>query len=113
MRYDLVQLPSNDPIEDDHSEKIVEIPSKETGSSDWMFWGVFDGHSYVWPRPFRTSQRDTNASCFAGDGQPQLSFGRPDQLCSAGAERDIQGRRDFDPFGRRDRDGDQDGIHAT
>ncbi|KAH8888386.1 phosphatase [Thozetella sp. PMI_491] len=45
VRYDLVQLPSNDPIEDDHAEKIVEVPSKENGNSDWMFWGVFDGHS--------------------------------------------------------------------
>ena len=47
VRYDLVQLPSNDPIEDDHAEKIVEIPdqSESHGSSDWMFWGVFDGHA--------------------------------------------------------------------
>jgi pyruvate dehydrogenase phosphatase len=47
VRYDLVQLPSNDPIEDDHAEKIVEIPDKSeaNGSIDWMFWGVFDGHS--------------------------------------------------------------------
>ncbi|KAK5997126.1 Phosphatase two C protein 5 [Cladobotryum mycophilum] len=48
-RYDLAQLPSNDPIEDDHAEKIVEVPVRsagtETGNSDWMFWGVFDGHS--------------------------------------------------------------------
>ncbi|KAF2863934.1 protein serine/threonine phosphatase 2C [Piedraia hortae CBS 480.64] len=41
VRYDVVQIPSNDPIEDDHVEKIVEMP----GQSDWMFWGVFDGHS--------------------------------------------------------------------
>lgn len=51
VRYDVVQLPSNDPIEDDHAEKIVEVPStvaatgSEAPSSDWMFWGVFDGHS--------------------------------------------------------------------
>ena len=49
-RYDLVQLPSNDPIEDDHAEKIVEVPARgaaDVGNvgSDWMFWGVFDGHS--------------------------------------------------------------------
>ncbi|KAI5466937.1 phosphatase 2C-like domain-containing protein [Mariannaea sp. PMI_226] len=45
-RYDLVQLPSNDPIEDDHAEKIVQVPNRsETDNSDWMFWGVFDGHS--------------------------------------------------------------------
>ena len=47
VRYDLTQLASNNPIEDDHAERIVEVPSK-TGSNDitdWMFWGVFDGHS--------------------------------------------------------------------
>src|SRR2546421_751408 len=51
VRYDVVTLPSNDPIEDDHAEKIVEVPNSvaatEDGavSSDWMFWGVYDGHS--------------------------------------------------------------------
>ena len=50
IRYDTAQLPSNDPIEDDHAEKIVEVPQStaatDNGStnSDWMFWGVFDGH---------------------------------------------------------------------
>lgn len=45
-RYDLVQLSSNDPIEDDHAEKIVEVrASDDQGQNDWMFWGVFDGHS--------------------------------------------------------------------
>lgn len=48
LRYDLVQLPSNSPIEDDHAEKIVQVPSRAAAEpSDWMFWGVFDGHSYV------------------------------------------------------------------
>jgi pyruvate dehydrogenase phosphatase len=52
VRYDVVQIPSNDPIEDDHAEKIIEVPQSmaatETGGapSDWMFWGVFDGHRY-------------------------------------------------------------------
>ena len=51
VRYDTVQVPSNNPIEDDHAEKIVEVPQsvtpppEGTSSSDWMFWGVFDGHS--------------------------------------------------------------------
>jgi len=51
VRYDVVQIPSNDPIEDDHAEKIIEVPqtiaATEAGaaSSDWMFWGVFDGHA--------------------------------------------------------------------
>ncbi|KAM3465354.1 hypothetical protein MY5147_003865 [Beauveria neobassiana] len=46
-RYDLVQLSSNDPIEDDHAEKIVEVKasSADGTNNDWMFWGVFDGHS--------------------------------------------------------------------
>jgi len=50
VRYDVVQIPSNDPIEDDHAEKIIEVPqgvaATNDGSlaSDWMFWGVFDGH---------------------------------------------------------------------
>lgn len=53
VRYDVVQIPSNDPIEDDHSEKIIELPqglasaATEKSNSDWMFWGVFDGHAYV------------------------------------------------------------------
>ena len=52
VRYDVVQIPSNDPIEDDHVEKIVEVPDAAvatsingTGKTDWMFWGVFDGHA--------------------------------------------------------------------
>lgn len=58
LRYDLVQLASNDPIEDDHAEKIVEVPTQSAvgsaasnNSTDWMFWGVFDGHSYVYAFP--------------------------------------------------------------
>ncbi|KAK7752259.1 [Pyruvate dehydrogenase [acetyl-transferring]]-phosphatase 1, mitochondrial [Diatrype stigma] len=51
LRYDLVQLASNNPIEDDHAEKIVEVTSPsgadsaEKSNHDWMFWGVFDGHA--------------------------------------------------------------------
>lgn len=52
LRYDIVQLASNDPIEDDHAEKIIEVPQAMTATTasnaltdDWMFWGVFDGHS--------------------------------------------------------------------
>lgn len=53
VRYDVVQIPSNDPIEDDHSEKIIEVPqvpgsaTPGSASNDWMFWGVFDGHRYA------------------------------------------------------------------
>ncbi|GMM37374.1 type 2C protein phosphatase [Saccharomycopsis crataegensis] len=50
LRYDISQLPSNNPIEDDRSEQIVEVPiqNPETGKlemADWAFWGVYDGHS--------------------------------------------------------------------
>ncbi|KAI1330647.1 protein phosphatase 2C [Xylariaceae sp. FL0255] len=46
LRYDVVQVASNNPIEDDHAEKIVETVSPDDKSSnDWMFWGVFDGHA--------------------------------------------------------------------
>ena len=51
VRYDIVQVPSNSPIEDDHAEKIVEVPSAVAAAkegapnSDWMFWAIFDGHS--------------------------------------------------------------------
>ncbi|KAI3320720.1 protein phosphatase 2C [Xylariaceae sp. AK1471] len=46
LRYDIVQLASNNPIEDDHAEKIVEVASPQDNSNnDWMFWGVFDGHA--------------------------------------------------------------------
>ena len=48
LRYDVVQLASNNPIEDDHAERIVEVASEQGKSSnDWMFWGVFDGHAQV------------------------------------------------------------------
>ena len=53
VRYDVTQMASNNPIEDDHAEKIVEVSqavaSTQGGAaaSDWMFWGVFDGHKYV------------------------------------------------------------------
>ncbi|KAI1654224.1 protein serine/threonine phosphatase 2C [Daldinia decipiens] len=50
LRYDVVQVASNNPIEDDHAEKIVEVASRQGENTDkhiddWMFWGVFDGHA--------------------------------------------------------------------
>ncbi|KAI1382795.1 protein serine/threonine phosphatase 2C [Hypoxylon trugodes] len=51
LRYDVVQVASNNPIEDDHAEKIVEVASRDgeknegQSTNDWMFWGVFDGHA--------------------------------------------------------------------
>ena len=53
VRYDVTQIASNNPIEDDHAEKIVEVPQTVittqdgAAASDWMFWGVFDGHRYM------------------------------------------------------------------
>jgi len=73
-RYDVNQLASNDPIEDDRIEQIIAAPNPRTPSNfdatsltgtpvtdlkpgvpvvqnassefgDWMFWGIFDGHS--------------------------------------------------------------------
>ena len=69
-RYDVNQLASNDPIEDDRIEQIIAAPNPKGGSvpldvtislsdikpghpmiknatgeyGDWMFWGIFDGH---------------------------------------------------------------------
>lgn len=47
-RYDICQLPSNLPIEDDRAEEIVQVPILQDNnvktSTDWMFFGVFDGH---------------------------------------------------------------------
>lgn len=48
VRYDIAQLPSNNPIEDDRSERIVHVPlvtpEDVQYSTDWLFWGVYDGH---------------------------------------------------------------------
>lgn len=47
-RYDVCQLPLNLPIEDDRAEEIVQVPilqdNNVKASTDWMFFGVFDGH---------------------------------------------------------------------
>jgi len=73
VRYDVVQIPSNDPIEDDHVEKIIELPTGLTSAtaaqdpkSDWMFWGVFDGHSYVY-----LAMQDANTNIIAAGPLPQ------------------------------------------
>ena len=47
-RYDTCQLPSNSPIEDDRSEQIVQVDILQQNNTktttDWMFFGVYDGH---------------------------------------------------------------------
>lgn len=52
-RYDIAQLPSNNPIEDNHSEQIIQLRSDDTvnGSKDLFtdnidlyFFGIYDGH---------------------------------------------------------------------
>lgn len=51
LRYDACQLASNNPIEDDRSERTIQVPlisgpgNDDRNSTDWMFWGIYDGHS--------------------------------------------------------------------
>lgn len=51
LRYDVCQLASNNPIEDDRSERTIQVPlisgpgNDDRQSTDWMFWGIYDGHS--------------------------------------------------------------------
>jgi pyruvate dehydrogenase phosphatase len=47
QRFDTCQVASNTPIEDAHSEKILEAPITSPAGADWMFWGIYDGHRYV------------------------------------------------------------------
>lgn len=45
LRYDISQLPSNNPIEDNRIEQIITVPNELTQSlEDFYFFGVFDGH---------------------------------------------------------------------
>ncbi|KAK4496528.1 hypothetical protein PRZ48_012508 [Zasmidium cellare] len=95
VRYDVVQIPSNDPIEDDHVEKIVEVPNTtaaaEDGkaSSDWMFWGVFDGHS-GWTTSAKLRQtlvsyvaRELNATYKSALQDPKLTTPTADSVDAA------------------------------
>jgi pyruvate dehydrogenase phosphatase len=95
VRYDVVQIPSNDPIEDDHAEKIIEIPQnlgateKEAASSDWMFWGVFDGHS-GWVTSAKLRQtlisfvaRELNSTYKTALEDPALRFPTPESIDAA------------------------------
>lgn len=73
VRYDVVQIPSNDPIEDDHAEKIIHVPESVAGQSegsDWMFWGVFDGHAYDCPDSCPFLPTDLSLSAVAGPHLP-------------------------------------------
>ncbi|PZC90856.1 PTC1, serine threonine protein phosphatase [Pyrenophora tritici-repentis] len=92
VRYDVVQCPSNDPIEDDHAEKIIEVPSNlaatDNGAtaSDWMFWGVFDGHS-GWVTSAKLRQtlisyvaRELNTTYKSAVEDPKLQFPTPDAI---------------------------------
>lgn len=86
VRYDVVQIPSNDPIEDDHAEKIIDVPQSVAAtdnnapSSDWMFWGVFDGHA-GWTTSAKLRQvlisfvaRELNSTYTAALTNPSLKF---------------------------------------
>jgi len=91
----VVQLPSNSPIEGDHAEKIVEVPQSVaatgdgTSSSDWMFWGVFDGHS-GWTTSAKLRQvlisfvaRELNATYKAALSDPTLTLPTPESIDAA------------------------------
>ena len=95
VRYDVVQIPSNDPIEDDHVEKIVEVPNTTAASedgkarSDWMFWGVFDGHA-GWTTSAKLRQtlvsyvaRELNATYKSALQDPKLTFPTADAVDAA------------------------------
>lgn len=95
VRYDMVQMPSNNPIEDDHAEKIVEVPQSITptadgkSGSDWMFWGVFDGHS-GWTTSAKLRQalisyvaRELNTTYKAASKDPSLAMPRPQSIDAA------------------------------
>jgi pyruvate dehydrogenase phosphatase len=95
VRYDVVQIPSNDPIEDDHVEKIVDVPNTtaaaEPGrsSSDWMFWGVFDGHA-GWTTSAKLRQtlvsyvaKELNATYKAALTDPALTYPSADSVDAA------------------------------
>ncbi|KAL1302110.1 hypothetical protein AAFC00_002545 [Neodothiora populina] len=92
VRYDVVQIPSNNPIEDDHAEKIIDIPesvSPSPGGSDWMFWGVFDGHS-GWTTSAKLRQalisfvaRELNSTYTSALSNPRLKTPSPDTIDAA------------------------------
>ncbi|KAF3936631.1 hypothetical protein ABW19_dt0201846 [Dactylella cylindrospora] len=94
-RYDVVQLPSNDPIEDDHAERIIEVPASVAAaddgksSTDWMFWGVFDGHS-GWYTSAKLRQlligfvaRELNATYKASSADPTSKLPSPESIDAA------------------------------
>ena len=95
VRYDVVQIASNNPIEDDHAEKIVEVPQMVTPaqdgspSSDWMFWGVFDGHA-GWTTSAKLRQvlisfvaRELNLTYKTALTDPILTFPTPEAIDTA------------------------------
>jgi len=95
VRYDVVQIPSNNPIEDDHAEKIVEVPQSVTpppsgaSSSDWTFWGVFDGHS-GWTTSAKLRQtlisyvaRELNSTYKSALTDPSLKLPSPSSIDAA------------------------------
>ncbi|CCA67764.1 related to Type 2C Protein Phosphatase [Serendipita indica DSM 11827] len=51
-RYDINQVESNSPTEDDHAEAVVRSPA----GTDWHFWTVIDGH-VGWETSMALSQR--------------------------------------------------------
>ncbi|AGO13421.1 AaceriACL083Cp [[Ashbya] aceris (nom. inval.)] len=45
LRYDVSQLPSNNPMEDTRVEQIITVPNEQTQAQEELyFFGIFDGH---------------------------------------------------------------------
>ena len=95
VRYDVVQLASNNPIEDDHAEKIIDVPQNIAAAhdgkvgSDWMFWGVFDGHS-GWTTSAKLRQtlisfvaRELNAAYKSSSTDPTAFLPSPESIDAA------------------------------
>lgn len=92
VRYDIVQVPSNNPIEDDHAEKIIDVPTSVAATaegSDWMFWGVFDGHS-GWTTSAKLRQvlisyvaRELNTTYTSALQGPALAVPSPENIDAA------------------------------
>ena len=73
VRYDVAQLPSNNPIEDNHIEQVITIPLKD-GENDMYFFGIFDGHS----GPFTSAKLSKDMVRYvAKQLSPLVSTGKP------------------------------------
>ncbi|KAL9001175.1 MAG: hypothetical protein Q9169_000359 [Polycauliona sp. 2 TL-2023] len=102
LRYDIVQLPSNNPIEDDHVEKLVEtspsaaLPGQvgDLATSDWMFWSVFDGHG-GWTTSAKLRQVLTSYVARELNATYKTTFTTPSHVCPSAASVDAAIKQGF------------------